>query len=350
MKKERPVHELREKMMPYVDKNILIILRGAPDPDGISSALCHKVILKMWGINSTILYVEEVSHQENRALLKLLDIQLTVYHPGFPFEDYSAISLVDTQKPDFKLIDLVKDMTTASIVDHHDQVDSLNAAFIDIRKNVGATATIYAEYLKDLDLLDNLKEEHVSISTALIHGIRVDTDNLILAKENDYLSMGYLSKYADTDLLNKISQQKLSPTTMDIIFQAYQYKNIYENFLLAPAGIVRRDDRDAIPQAADFLLKRVGIDTVLVYGIVGEYIDCSFRTTSDVVQPEKFIEETFPDVLQGEYGGRSYKGGFRLSLGIFKSLITGDDKEALSHMVDRYINKQIINKLGIEIK
>lgn len=348
MTEETRIKELHEKMLPYINKSILIILRGAPDPDSISSALSHKAILKIWGVKSTILHVEEVSHQENRALLKLLDIELTIYHPGFTFEDYVAIALVDTQKPDIKLIDLVKNMPVASIVDHHEQIGPIEADFIDIRKDVGATATIYAEYLKNLNFLENLKEGQVSISTSLIHGIRVDTDNLILAKEKDYLSMGYLSKYADADLLRKISQQNLTPSTMDIIFQAYQHKDIYENFLLSAAGIVRRDERDAIPQAADFLLKRVGIDTVLVYGIVGEYIDCSLRTNSDVIQPEKFIQETFPDVLKGEYGGRLHKGGFRLSLGIFRSLITGDDKEALSQMVDRYIKKQITEKLGIK--
>jgi nanoRNase/pAp phosphatase (c-di-AMP/oligoRNAs hydrolase) len=86
----------------------------------------------------------------------------------------------------------------------------------------------------------------------------------------------------------------------------------------------------------------------MVYGIVGEYIDCSLRTNSDVIQPEKFIQETFPDVVIGEYGGRFDSGGFRLPLGIFKSLISGDDKEALSAVVDRYIKKQIATKLGFE--
>ncbi|MCL6583981.1 MAG: DHH family phosphoesterase [bacterium] len=342
------VSELHEKMMPYSGQKILIVLRGAPDADSISAALAHQAILNSWGIGSTILHVEAVSHQENLALLKLLGIELVQYRPGFPFGDYKAISLVDSQRPDIALAEALKNMPVASIVDHHDQFGVLKADFIDIRKNVGSTATIYAEYLQRLDLLATLEEESMPIATALMHGIRVDTKDLIVAQESDYLAMAYLRRYADVELLGKISQQNLSPTTMDIIFQAYQRKDIYGSFLLAAAGVVRREDRDAIPQAADFLLKRAGIDTVMVYGIVGEYIDCSLRTNSDVIQPEKFIQDTFPDVVMGEYGGRFDQGGFRLPLGIFKALASGDDKEALSMVVDRYIKKQIATKFGFE--
>lgn len=341
------VAELQEKMRPYVNQKILIVLRGAPDTDSISSALAHKAILNSWDIDSTILHVEEVSHQENRALLKLLGIELVQYRPGFPFDEYKAISLVDSQRPDIKLADMLKNMPVASIVDHHDQ-GLLKADFIDIRKNAGSTATIYAEYLQMLNFLEALGEGSMAIATALMHGIRVDTGDLIAAQESDYLALAYLRRYADVDLLGKISLQNLSSVTMDIIFQAYQKKEIYGSFLLAAAGVVRKEDRDAIPQSADFFLKRAGIDTVMVYGIVGEYIDCSLRTNSDVVQPEKFLQDTFPDVVMGEYGGRFDSGGFRLPLGIFKSLISGDDKDALSAVVDRYIKKQIITKFGFE--
>lgn len=342
------IKELFKVFQSYMNKKILIVLRGAPDPDSISSALAHKAILKSWGIEATILYVEEVSHQENRALLKLLGIELVQYSPGFQVTEYQGLSLVDSQRPDIALVEQLKALPVISIVDHHEPLTQLKAEFVDIRKTVSATATIYAEYLKYLEFFESLSDEQVAIATALLHGIRVDTDNLILAQESDYESCIFLARYADKELLKKISLQKLSPNTMDTIFQAYQNKTIYENFLLAAAGIVRKEDRDAIPQAADFFLKRAGIDTVMVYGIVGEHIDCSLRTSSDVVHPEKFIQDVFPDVLTGEFGGSLHKGGFRLPLGIFKSLLTGDDRLVLSQIVDRYVMKHMAFKFGTE--
>jgi len=47
---------------------VLIVLRGTPDPDAISSALAHKTLLKSLMLMPTILHTEEISHQENRAL------------------------------------------------------------------------------------------------------------------------------------------------------------------------------------------------------------------------------------------------------------------------------------------
>jgi len=87
----------------------------------------------------------------------------------------------------------------------------MQANFIDVRKNGGSTATIYAEYLKEANLLDRNIEEHINLATALVHGIRTDTNDLIEADENDFNSLAYLSKFSDLVLLEKISRQSLTP-------------------------------------------------------------------------------------------------------------------------------------------
>ena len=43
---------------------------------------------------------------------------------------------------------------------------------------------------------------------------------------------------------------------------------VAENFSIAGIGYLRAEDRDAIPQAADFLLTEENVHTVIVYGIV----------------------------------------------------------------------------------
>jgi len=68
------------------------------------------------------------------------------------------------------------------VVDHHEPQQRLKPDFIDVRRNFGATATIYAEYLQNgLVKLDKSHREHVTAATALTHGIMTDTNGLIRA-------------------------------------------------------------------------------------------------------------------------------------------------------------------------
>ena len=58
-------------------KHLLIALRGHPDPDGIASALAQAHIAQRQGVGKTTIgYCHELSHRENRALVKLLNVDM----------------------------------------------------------------------------------------------------------------------------------------------------------------------------------------------------------------------------------------------------------------------------------
>src|SRR5512135_2605863 len=58
-------------------KHVLIALRGHPDPDGIACAITQAHIAQRLGVGQTTVgYCQEVSHRENRALVKLLGVEL----------------------------------------------------------------------------------------------------------------------------------------------------------------------------------------------------------------------------------------------------------------------------------
>jgi nanoRNase/pAp phosphatase (c-di-AMP/oligoRNAs hydrolase) len=134
---------------------------------------------------------------------------------------------------------------------------------------------------------------------------------------------------------------------MDITQRAYANKVIADTFLLAGVGYVRDEDRDSIGQAADYLLRREGIDTVIVYGIVNnQFVDGSMRTTSDVVDPDRFLKDLFGLDAHGVAygGGRAEKGAFKIPLGPFSQC---GDRDLLWRMAQRTIEDLFFRKIGI---
>ena len=341
-----PAERLREVLSAHRGERHIIAIRGYPDPDSIGSAMAHQYVAEQYGIDSTILYFDDISHHENRALVKKLAVEMVRYSEGFDLHEYQRMALVDAQV--FELPPTVTRLPLVSIVDHHKLQGDIEAEFVDIREDAGATSSMYAEYLADgLAPMDTENPAVGRLASALLYGIRSDTDDYLLAREIDYRAAAYLAPHADHDLLLSISLQSVSPRTMDITQRAYANKVIADTYLLAGVGYVRDEDRDSIGQAADYLLRREGIDTVIVYGIVNnQFVDGSLRTTSDVVDPDRFLKDLFGVDAHGiPYGGgRTEKGAFKIPLGPFAQC---GDRDLLWRMVQRTIEDLFFKKIGI---
>ena len=192
------------------------------------------------------------------------------------------------------------------------------ARFVDLRFDVGATATIFVEYLQELASLDADVEEDRRIATALMHGLATDTDDFMLARAADFRAAGQIAEVCDRDMLEDLSRRLIAPTAMDVIARALQALVVRRNFAMAGVGFVSESERDTIAQAADFLVRREDIDTCVVYGVVGDkYIEGSLRTHSPSVDPAVWLEQAFGADDKGRPygGGRRDKGGFRIPIG-----------------------------------
>lgn len=337
---------LREVLSRHAGEHHLVAIRGYPDPDSIGSAMAHAFICDQFDIESTILYFDDISHHENRALVKKLAIEMVRFSNNLNLENFQRISLVDAQV--VEVSDSLKTIAAVSVVDHHKLQGEAQAEFIDIREDAGSTSGIYAEYLAaGLVPMDRENPFCGKLASALLYGIRSDTDDYLLAREIDYRAAAYLAPYADHELLQAISRQAVSPRTMDITQRAYASKVIGDTYLLSGVGFVRDEDRDSIGQAADYLLRREGIDTVICYGIVNNnFVDGSLRTTSDVVDPDRFLKDLFGADSHGiPYGGgRSDKGAFKIPLGPFAHC---SDRELLWRTAQRTLEDLFFNKIGI---
>jgi nanoRNase/pAp phosphatase (c-di-AMP/oligoRNAs hydrolase) len=334
-------------------ENHLVIIQGAPDPDAISAALALEYINSTFGIETTILTFQHVSHTENRAMVKRLSIDLTRYDEGFELDRFSAYSIVDSQKPytpiDLKLQDCGVEFL--AFIDHHrEDTAPPPAQFVDIRQNYASAATILCEYLKELQPkgLESGDPNQVRLATALMHGLRVDTQRFVLATRYEYEAASFIAGAVDHQVIEIIERKVITSSMMDMLENALVNRHVHDNFIFSDVGYVRAVDRDGIPQAAELLLHREGTDTVLVFGIVDEkFIDGSLRTRSETINPDEFLKGFLGISPESGryYGGGNVRdrGGFQIPLGFFS---LHSDKEQVYSIAKEVLERSFLDYIG----
>ncbi|WP_169927627.1 DHH family phosphoesterase [Labilithrix luteola] len=329
-------------------KHLLIALRGHPDPDGIASALAQAHIAQRLGVGKTTIgYCHELSHRENRALVKLLNVELKKMKTVSDVDKVDFIGLVDAHDVDPELSG-ADNIETLTIVDHHRAHAPPRARFVDMRNDVGATATIFVEYLSELFPMSPDQDDDRRVATALMHGLATDTDDFTLARATDFRAAAQLADVCDRDLLQDLSRRLIAPSAMDVIARALAALVVRRNFAMAGVGFVAESERDTIAQAADFLIRREDIDTVVVYGIVNDrFIEGSLRTHSPSVDPAVWLEQAFGHDERGRAygGGRRDKGGFKIPIGF---LGRATDRAQLWSLVEHAARQALLKQLGEE--
>ncbi|HEY7544209.1 MAG TPA: bifunctional oligoribonuclease/PAP phosphatase NrnA [Blastocatellia bacterium] len=332
-----------------------IVLQDYPDPDALSSAWAHKMISARFGIECDIVYEGRISHQENLALVQLTDIEIIRYTEGDDLKVYQATVFIDNQGTTAKLTDLFEAIGVPPliIVDHHERQDRITAGFTDIRK-IGATATIYTEYIRE-GLLDLNKSDiqHVRLATALMHGVRSETSGLVRAREEEMAAATFLTRFVDQSMLEDILSVKRSKQVMDVIREALENREIRESYSISGVGYLRSEDRDSIPQAADFLLTEENVHTAIVYGIIikgeREMVIGSMRTNKVTLNPDEFLKEALGATEAGRYygGGRRGAGGFEIPIGFLAAIKDEELVRMKWRLYDELIKRKLFAKIGV---
>ena len=331
---EPKLEELRRILQNHRSERQIVVIQDFPDPDALSSAWAYQLIVQQYDIQCDIVYAGTLSHQENIALVKLTKLPAKRWGvqtlKNRDLSVYKGCVLIDNQGTTTQLIPLLKQagIPITAVIDHHNSQGDLKAEFIDLRPATRATATILTQYIQaGLLKLDSSFSEHVKCATALMHGLRSDTNRLMQAQEEDFLAAAYLSKFYDPQLLNAVLQTARSRRVMDVIERSLKNRIVQNNFSIAGVGYLRYDDRDAIPQAADFLVTEENVHTAVVYGIVHdedkevEVVIGSLRTNKLTLDPDEFIKEAFGQDSNGRFfgGGRMMAGGFEIPIGFLSS-------------------------------
>ena len=309
-----------------------IVCHNNPDPDCLASALALGRIAATAGIDERhVYYSGEISHQQNRAFVNLLEIDLKSFDPTV-VEERSADSLlafVDHSVPGSN--NHVPEGTRIDIVIDHHPAEEIDARFVDHREEIGAAATILTEYVRTLDV-----EPDAILSTALLFAIHRETLNFLRGvTHQEYDSAAYLHQHADPELFQRLSSPSVTGATIDAIATAISNRSINGAVLISHVG--RTSERDSVPQAADYLATLEGVETVVVFGIVEDAIHLSARSPDPRVHIGNVLKEAFKDV--GSAGGHYDMAGGEISLGIFADYTT-DDEQLLA-----IVNQVVIGRL-----
>ncbi|MFQ6051104.1 MAG: DHH family phosphoesterase [Candidatus Hydrothermarchaeota archaeon] len=318
------------------EKGVLIVLQDNPDPDGISSAYGLRRIVEYYDKRADIAYGGEIGHQENKALVNLLGVDM-IHMPEIDLKEYQVIAMVDCSIPGSNN-SLPKKTKVDIVIDHHPvEPSNVEASYIDLRPSIGATASIITEYLRYKKI--SIDSE---LATALLHGIKTDTQGFKRGTDPlDLEAFMFLYPLADQEQLRRIETPDLSGETLEVLGEAIKNKKVKGSILISNVGIIR--NRDALPQAADFLLNLEGISTVLVFGIVEGEAHISGRSRDVRVHMGQTLNAAFGS--SGSAGGHATAGAAKIPLGLFGNV---KDKTTLLKLVDEAITKRFYEVVGVK--
>ncbi len=331
-------HKARQlgEVIDRTESRLAVRVHRSPDPDSIASAVALQAIARNRDVETDIIYDGEIGHQENRAFVNLLGIEL-VSRDDVDLSEYDTTALVDHAKSGEPEAEGAADI----IIDHHEYDHEHDVEFADIRPNVSATSTILTKYVQELDLgLDR------DVATALLYGIRAETlDFKRDTTPADLTAAAYLYPFADHDTLEQVESPSMSPETLDVLAEAIRNREVQGSHLVSNAGFIR--DRDALSQAAQHLLNLEGITTTAVFAIAEDTIYLAARSKDVRMDIGMVLDDAFADI--GETAGHSTEASVEIPLGIFTGIEVNDEnRETLLELTEEAVKKKLFDAMGVE--
>jgi nanoRNase/pAp phosphatase (c-di-AMP/oligoRNAs hydrolase) len=318
------------------DDRLGIVTHDNPDPDSIAAAAALAAIADHLGVAADILYFGDIGHQENRAFVNLLDIELTPYG-DVDIDDYDTIAVVDPAKAGEVTLDRQVDI----FIDHYEVEEQIESEFADVRPNVSATSTILTKYIQEFNL--SVSQE---VATALLYGIRAETlDFRRDTTPADLTAAAYLYPFADHDTLEQVESPNMSPETLDVLAEAITNREVEGSHLVSNAGFI--SDRDALSQAASQLLNLEGITTTAVFGIVDDTIYLAARSKDIRLNIGRVLADAFENI--GESAGHSTQASTEIPLGIFTGIeATEENRDTLLSLTEEAVTRKLFDAMGVE--
>ncbi|MDE0557310.1 MAG: DHH family phosphoesterase [Candidatus Poseidoniaceae archaeon] len=283
---------------------VAIFCHDNPDPDALAAGLAIHEFVNTMDLDAKLYHGGLIEHQQNRAMVHLLDIPvrrlILDWEVADVLRESDVIITVDFHRPGANNI-LPEDCVPHIIIDHHSVETSVAADITMVRPEFSATSSMVASLLMSINFPMNAR-----VATALAFGIRTDTLGFTRDfNAVDIRALSWLNAWVDSDLLRSIEAPPRSQQTLESFSEGLNNRVLVGKTLLAP--ISQMPNRDALAQIADFLLPTADVDNVIVFGPRRGRIILSARTSNPDIHIGRLLAERWPDGLAG--GHKALAGG-----------------------------------------
>ncbi len=308
-------------------KRVFIFTHNNPDPDAIASAWAVQYLLKkLLNIKSRIVYDGFIGRAENKAMVKFLKIKL--FHiSNVKFSNREGFILVDTQ-PGVGNNSLPPQVIPLLVIDHHPLKKKQKTVLIDVRKDIGSTASILTEYLEKNNL-----EIPKNLATALFYGIESETQGLSIETDNlDRQYYKFLFPKISQFVLGKIQYPRLEKEFFLNLRKALNNVYFYKNAIIVNIGKV--ENPDLVSEFCSFFLLYDKATWALSLGGVGNRLIFSIRTQNRHANAGRLAQKI--SGIKGSGGGHETSAGGWIELA---------DKDKLDNVTQDFI-KKFLTQLG----
>jgi len=281
--KSTPVAEKLKKLLAQVEPEDTVGILINADPDAISSALAlqrlfWRRVKKTWVFRTNV-----IKRADNLAMIKLLNIKQQHIRKLNPAR-ISRWAIVDSQPHHQEALSKFR---FDIIIDHHPLSNGSSAAFVDIREDYGATATMMTEYLIAAKIKPSPR-----LATALFYGIKTDTDNFVRASiPNDIEAFRYLYPFTNIHIVKMIESSEMTRKTLTHFRAALENLVFFKDKAYIHMGKV--NDPDILVILADFFLKLVESTWCIVSGVYGQKLIVIFRHAGFRLDAGKIAQKLF---------------------------------------------------------
>ncbi|SEV91260.1 DHH family phosphoesterase [[Clostridium] fimetarium] len=255
--------------------HIYIQTHNFPDPDAIASAYGIQKLLKCKNIDSTICYYGKIDRSSTCKMVSQLGIEIVNMDDMDDIRTLNSedmIILVDGQKGNSNIINIPG--VEIICIDHHKTYDKekINYLYSDIRPDVGACASIIAEYFYESQI-----EIDKNLATAFMFAIKVDTANMSRGVSDLDLEMFYkLYKLCDRDIIKSLEMGTIQFDDLHAYVNAISSIKVYNNISFANTGAGCPEA--LIATISDFMLALDEVNLSVVYSEKEDGIRLSIRS------------------------------------------------------------------------